>query len=583
MNHASHLMNSKAGSPRLPGRLFAGQTLSRRRGQRGAFMLEVSLAIVISALAAVGAIRESIKANRMLAANAQADALNIYAHALQTYSEENYLQLQNGQPVTKGAVTLNPGNALGQTMQPDVPNLILMGYLPAGFQNQVMFVDGAQYANQIQLEPLGCVPAACNIRGFAYIDQPLRVRGSVETDGLLIGQMLQRIGGNAGTSVEGSVATISSVGGAWNWVNPVAGQPAGVVGARFGYDSAAFGNFVRINDTRDPNLQGNLSVAQNVGVGANLTVTGTTTLNGATTINAPTTINENLTVRDAANNPCVTLDRAGVVTINCAGTLNANTGVFTDGVGNTTTIGPNGVVATGRVRGSQGLATNTAQLFDTADPNAIVVNAGQMFLRSTVSGTLVSFDSGDVIAARNVAGRRLAVSEIVAEGAGCANTSSALAGPVTEFATMATGGLATCQGGRWTAVSRTSTAGAACAQAGAQATDATDGQGLICRGGVYVRTGTLLSNFVLAGTAAASDGTVIAKPACSASGGLPSQPLIILTPSNEDPPIVGGVTVSGINRYAVDNGASWTAHLQRASDGSALPGTMIASLYCWYP
>ena len=83
--------------------------------------------------------------------------------------------------------------------------------------------------------------------------------------------------------------------------------------------------------------------------------------------------------------------------------------------------------------------------------------------------------------------------------------------------------------------------------------------------------------------APAADGAIMARPACSASGGAPAQPLIILVAGNEDPPVVAGLTVSGINRYAVDNGASWTAHLQKASDGSALPGSMIAQLYCWYP
>lgn len=558
------------------------RTYSRSR-QRGAFMLEMSLALAISAIAAVGSLRTIVNAGRMQTADIQADVVRTYRHALQTYTEENYIALQAGTPVIKNGITLVAGAALGQIYQPDIPNLIAMGYLPIGFANNVMLVDGAGFRNEIQLQPLGCLPTACNVRGLAYIDQPITVRGSgAETDGTIIGQMLARIGGDAGTSVEGSTAVITAAGGGWTWPNPVPGAPAGVMATRFGYDASALGNFVRLNDLRDPTLQGNLSAVGNLSIGGTSTLNGALTVNAATTLNGNTTVNGNSTVVDGAGVTCVNMDRTGVVTISCAGTLNARSGVFTDGLGNTTTINQNGVVATGRVTGTQGLSTASGTVFDATDPNAIVVTGTQMFIRGS-SGTMMALDNGDVVATKNVAGMRMAVSEFVVEGAACANTSGAVAGAVTEFAGLVGGGMATCAAGRWTAVSRAGTAGVACTMSGAYATDQTDGQGLICRNGIYVRTAALLSNFVLASTMSASDGTVLAKPVCPDTGGAPPQPLIILVPANEDPSVVAPATVSGINRFAVDNGTDWTAHLQRSVDGASLPGTMIANMYCWYP
>lgn len=553
--------------------------LAGARGrQRGAFMLEISLALVITAIASAATIRTQLNANRMQTADIQADVLNIYRNALQTYTDENFYPLMNGTPVTKGAVTLAPGNALGQSMQPDIPNLITMGYLPQGFTNNVILVDGAGFQNRIGLEPVGCVLPACNVRGYAYIDQAIVVRNSGgETDGTMIGQMLARIGGNAGTSVEGSVASITGVGAAWNWPNPVAGAPAGVVAARFGFDSSALSQFVRINDTRDPSLQGNLSALGNLAIG------GTSTLAGALTVNNISTFNGNISVNNAGV-PCVNLDKTGVISIACAGLLNAKNGIYTDGVGNTTQINPTGVVATGVVSANGGFTTPGASAFVAADPNAIRVNAGDFFVRGT-SGTLLQATAlGDVIAGKdliatnNVQGNVLQLNTTVNEGNPCAGT---------EVARLAGGGVATCVAGTYRASTRISTEGAVCSNPGTSATDLATSKGLVCKGGVWSQIDAFLSPFRLTASYVVTDNTPVLKPVaanagvaqCPITGPSGMLPLIILVPKDDDLSYDRSAA-----RYTVDGGTFWTVHIQNASDNTSQGASAaIALVYCFYP
>ena len=557
----------------------AGVKPGARRRQRGAFMLEISLALVITAIASVATIRTQLNANRMQTADIQADVMNLYRNGLQTYTDENYLALQAGSLVTKNAITLPAGAALGQSMQPDIPNLIAMGYLPQGFQNNIILADAASFQNRIILEPVGCVTVACNVRGYAFIDQPIVVRGSGgETDGTMIGQMLARIGGNAGTTVEGpSVATVTGVGGGWTWPNPLPGNPAGVVAARFGFDASALGNFVRINDTRDPTLQGNLSAVGNLNIGGTSTLAGATTIGGALQVNATTVLNGNASMLNGGGTNCINFDRNGIVTINCAGQLNAQTGVFTDGGGNTSTIGPTGVTATGRVSGNLGLSTLTAKLFDQVDPNAITVTAGQQFFKGLNGAlTLMTLDGGDVVAGKNVAGQRLALQSVVVAGAACANSSGAVVGAASEFAPTASGGLAVCSAGIWVPLSNLAPANSACPVNGSIATDPATGGGLICKSNIYIPADAAISNFVMGYPfIVTGDGQIVTKAAviaCAPSG----TPLVYILPGTE------ASADSSFTRSATDNGASWTFNFR---DGTAAPLTSISAIvqpFCAY-
>ena len=244
-------------------------------------MVEVTLALLISSLVAAGTVREMLRSQALRAADAEADTLVLYRQALQDYVDENYVALQFGGPVTRNGTTLTSGSTPGQTMQPSVADLRNLGYLNPGFADVTLAVDSGAYRNTIEQRPVGCAGIACNIVGLAYIDAPITVKGTGgNTDSVLLGQMLNRLGGVGGISVEGSAANITGAGAAWTWPNPVVGAPAGVVAARFGFGSSTLAGYVRMNESRDLNFRSGLTVSGAATIDNDLTVNGQGTFAG---------------------------------------------------------------------------------------------------------------------------------------------------------------------------------------------------------------------------------------------------------------------------------------------------------------
>lgn len=541
--------------------------------QSGAFMLELSLALIITAIAAAGAMRENIRAGRMELANVQADALSTYAAALEKYTAENYANLQSNLPVTVNAVTLAPGSAAGESLRPTVANLQAMNYLPPGFSNFTIMVDGGAFDNIIDRTPAACVATACSLKGLAYINRPIVVPNTVFEDGPALGQMIARLGGVAAVSSSVNPATMTSAGGTLTIANPVATNPAGLIGVRFADGASNTSQFLRVADARDPNFQGNFTLAGNAGLAGTLNVAGATTLN------------ETVTVKNGAMD-CVSIDKTGVISITCTGRLNATTGEFTSG-GQTVTIDPvTGVVATGRVTGANGLATNSATLFDAADPNSITVNAGDLFIKDGVGATMVRFQGGNVIASGNVSaggsvsatsevsGSKMSLKGVVAEGSACT-----VAG-ASDIAALADGGISSCVNGTWRAVQRFSDVNAACAVPGGVAVDRVSGVGLLCRSGFWMSSNELSSRFVLMATFGADNGTVVNKPTCPGPVGV-ATPLVILVPFSDTPAYTAGM-LDGTNRSASDNGTFWTVNITTSSGGAAAGSSVIAHTYCYY-
>ena len=266
--------------------------IKARRSNKGYLMLEMALALILTTVAGVGAMREMARVEIMRNTDKQTDMLIAYKAALQSYVDENYIPLQSNAAVVRNGVTLQPGAAAGQAYNPTVADLQAMGYLGAGFQNQVWLIDGATFENVIT--PVGVCPGInCNVNGFAYFSQPILIRGTEATtqdmNGPIIGQMLSRLGGLSGTSYPGSTATITGLGGNALAANPVAGAPPGVVGIAFGYIAGSNANYVRMGETRNVPLAGDLTV------GGSLNVGGATTLNNSLTVNGAATINNSLT------------------------------------------------------------------------------------------------------------------------------------------------------------------------------------------------------------------------------------------------------------------------------------------------
>lgn len=476
----------------------------RRSAQGGSMMVEVSLALILSALAAVGTMQALIRADLMSSADTEADSLLLYRKALQDYTDEFYSELQNNLPITKNSVTLAAGTAPGQTMQPTVANLAAMGYALDGFSNVPLLVDGAAYRNVIRRIPVGCTGLACNIVGEAYVDRPYRIRGTTDPDNNIVGQMLSRMGGLGGASIEGSEADITGAGAAWSAANPVAGAPAGVVAARFGIGSSAMSAYVRMNDVRDPNLQGAFTVA------------GNTTLNGATTtIAGSTTVNNSLTVTGQT-----TLQATTATTIDATGTIRSTADIVSDA-----NVGASDVAACLRaaLSASGEIVSRAVNCVSrvVVDNTGVQVNSSTGTARARLDGNtgLVSVNSAagaQVIGLDGGSGRMTAqlVNAAMSATSGAACTTN---GDIATDASAA-GTLLVCRAGTWRRPGLDEQAlGGACSVDG-QLAQTSSMEGLICRGGFWRLINDRLTAVVSMDLWSGNGSGVVPAPACGVGG-----------------------------------------------------------------
>ncbi len=535
-----------------------GPSLTPRRGQRGFGLTETVLALTAISVAAAGFWRLWLAERRVEQAQLEAQAVQLHASALGTYVQEQWAQLQAGQPVTKAGTSLPAGAADGQTMAPTVAQLIAMGYLPNGFSATAPYTTGA-FRARLGLTPPGCAGLNCNIEGLAWLDRPIVRRDTGEVDSLALAAMMRKVGVDAGLAPPADPANVYGNGGSWTLANPT--PAAGTFGVRFGAGSSGWSSFLRVADSRDPNFQGPVSVRGDLAVGAT---------------------------------PCVRLLAGGTVQVDCAGVVNATTGNFSGAVssGSTTT---GALSATGAATLASTLSVGGA-VTTTSDVNA----AGAISVGNTLT------------ALGRISGQRLQPTGSYSPGAACADN-NAVAGNVTGS------GLVLCSGGLWRPIVTQAVAGAGCGPEGSLAT--ADGVALLCSGAVYVplarfaSTGTaggacstvgvatmdaatsialvcrldrlggaarwyavndLLSNWVEVGRTAVADGGVIAKPLCESTPGSSGTPAIHLTP------FIEGSTNSTFDRYVVDGTSSWTVYL-RDSTGAVLGGAIAAAqTYCVY-
>lgn len=538
------------------------------RRQRGISLLSVLLALIVSSLVAAATLNATRIDRKHAAGTTEATILDNLRAATNAAIYEQVVGLQAGNPLTKNGVTVAPAMVGGVlTWQPSVADLTGMGYLPPGWTRTTSSLNGAAYAVSFSRIPAGCVPASCSIEGQVLINGAINEGAPAgDFDSISIGPILTRMGADAGFSLPPTKANITGVGNTWSMPNPVAGTPAGVVAVRVGTASAGFSQFVRINDSRDPNLQGNLTVAGNLGIG------GTSSFGGAVNIN-----NSPLTFTDAAGNTCVQILSGGTVNINCTGALNSKTGKFSDGAGQTN-IGPGTVSTTGAINAGAAITATDlitgSRLRPSASymPGAACSDANALAGNAKVTGLVLC--SGGIWRSINTQ---------ASAGTSCS--------PDGSFATE-DGVALICKGGKWVPLSTftlVGTGGAACSVAGATALDTATGGTLLCRanagGGsmLWYRMQDMTGNMQFVNAVEATDSLVVTKPSCGRTGAYVGQPAIVVVPKSE------GSADATFARYAIDNGGSWTVYL-RDTSGGILAGTgaggsavAIAQTYCYYP
>ena len=548
--------------------------VARRRGERGNALLFALLGLLVSALAAVGVIQGTRLQAKHEAGAGEATILEKLRDAANSAIFDGLGPIQSGAAFGRNGVTVAPVDVNGELVwKPTVTQLAAMGYLPTGWTAIASALNAAPYAISWTRLPAGCVAAACNVEGYVVLQGPIR-SGTADSDGAVIGPILARIGADSGVSLATDPARIQGFGNTWRLDNPVAGQPAGVVAVRVGTSSAAFGQFVRIGDTRDPNLAGNLTVAGNTLFGNGST---RSEFRSALQVDA-----QPIDLHDASGAACVSLRPDGVVDIQCSGSLSASTGLFRDAAGHSTTVAGTGLVTGGNVSADGGLSTGAMTLFGGDDPHAVVVKAGDLFVRNPTGTALLRIAaSGDVtvnndlVAGGAVQAQRLTLLGAVDEGDSCSPG---------QVAMMNGGGLATCQGASFRATSRYARLGVACATPGLQAVDTTSGDALVCRGGYYASQAGLTSSRVyMAGFAVRHGDFVSAATAlpngcpATASPIAPQATIFLLPQTDSETP---GNPV--LNRNATWTGQGWAISLTDGT-GAATPSKVVAEVYCLYP
>ena len=541
--------------------------------QRGNALIFALLGLLVSALGAAGVIQGARLQARHEAGNGEATILDNLRGATNNAIFEAMGQIQNGASVVKNGVTIAPVTVAGELVwRPAIADLVAMGYLPPGWAATASTLNNAPYGIEFRRVPAGCAAAACNIEGHVVLEGPIRT--GAESDGAVIGPILARIGADSGVSLPTDPARITGFGNTWRLDNPVPGQPAGVVAVRVGTASSGYGQFVRIGDTRDPNLLGNLTVAGNTLFGD-----GSTHSEFRSTLQVDA---QPVSVRNAGGSDCVRLRPDGVVDILCNGALSATSGVFRDASGHATTIAGTGLATAGSVAADGGLVTAAMTAFGADDPNAIAVKAGDLFVRNPAGTALLRVAANgdvaagnDLVAAGALRARTLTLSDSVAEGDACSPG---------QVAMMAAGGLATCQGSAFRATSRYASLGAACAAAGLTAVDPVSSDSLVCRGGYYASQSGLTSSRVYMAGFAVHHGDYVAAAAalpngCPATAGpVAPEATIFLLPQTDSETVGNPV----LNRNAQWTGQGWTISL---TDGTGAPtnSNVVAEVYCLYP
>jgi hypothetical protein len=337
----------------------------------------------------------------------------------------------------------------------------------------------------------------------------------------------RRVSFGGGFSSTNAPALFKGVDGTWQVANPL--NAAGNLAIFSSFKNQVNANYVLMRDARDPQLQGNLTVAGDV-TGANLKA-----INGVTT---------------------QTLLATNAITAGPnAATVNAS------------------ITQSGQIYGAQGVWANQISLGRADTPYGVVAAPNTTI--AVGPGAALSLASGSTVGARInstgvAANTQVSFDQTVALGSPCTT--------IGAIGTLAAGqGVVYCNNtGVWANVGGDlRTLYEVCNTPGQLATDRTNGQGLMCRLGQFMAVNDLVSQDVQLARYAVSiaDGLTVPIPSC----GLGGTPYINIFPYREY------TSGNGFNIQAVQTDAThWTVLMTDGYGNQSAYAQGIAAVGCRY-
>lgn len=399
-----------------------------------------------------------------------------------------------------------------------------------------------------------CPGTQCRIDAMAYTSRPLNSGVARFGDSAMVGKYLMSTAGYGMASQVENPAELRGATG--TFANPVDLGTDGIVGVHSLLDTTMYEQFVRIRDTRDPDLQGNLSVA------------GTTNLN-VVNVSGDLGVGD-----DGTGKHCVELRPEGRVIVSCEGLVQASKGEF-GGTKQTVVDGNLGVTTKGLVDSDEGLRVRGTSVTAVGEDDGLDIklgtNTGVAIRRQDGSDTRVESTQFDAqkLRLRNP-------SATVRAGQACAAEQLGMMALTTQ------GGVAYCndagtQGTVWMEFLRVATEGDSC---GAQTIPGSLAQGtagtLVCRNSYWRKLSDQFSALTLVASRIVANGEVVARPSCGDRGSA----LIYLVPRSFDsnrPAWQWVVDSSGGNWVVRVNAPDWGQTV-----GSPKLAQAIALMYCSY-
>ncbi len=518
------------------------------RRSRGFTITEMMVVLIVLGMMA-SAIASYLNGQQQDARGKAIGEIAVAAHdALEDYGRRYKEQVVSSVTSSPEAIT-----GVAVVTAPTLAELLALGFTTRSIDPVIQ--RSGTLTQRVSVIPAGCTPPSCALSYLTYISAPTLDWERDRVAGRVLAAATRAAGARAGTSEAFAPDRIRGLEGQWDAANPVVGAPVGIFALISASSDLGQDAFVRIRDTRDPNLQGNLTVANTI-AGGTLSVTNTAVIGGTLTVTNNTFVGGTL----STNNLNVTQSAV------FGGPVNINNNLNVTG---TLTVQQN-ISATGSVTGDRLVATGSYGLL-TACP---VAEEGAIARRLGGNGMVVC-----------IGGFWRAVATQARDGDACAPEGTRATDP-TNIGLVCIGGVYRRLSNLW----RAGTPGQACTAAGISGIDVnSNNEALICRSNPGDPSAVLLwfrmrdmtqhLQFVTAVTAL-GDGALIAKPTCNAaSGGAAPVPQLRLIPkaySSDD---------GGFHTYGEDYSSTYWVVRFRDGSGAVQPGqpAALAELFCYYP